>query len=177
MIGVEKPELAAEVAQAVDATFRNSLAETLTETERAFQLSFVSMTEAIMIAIKIVSYVVIVIIMVVVANTMAMTARERIAEYATMKTLGFGGRHIAAIIFGESIVIAMIGGVIGILLTYPAAHGIQEKLSQFFPVFNVSSMTVYLDLLAALTVGVVASIFPTWRGATIGIADGLRRIG
>ncbi|ACM20710.1 ABC transporter, membrane protein [Geotalea daltonii FRC-32] len=177
MIGVEKPELAAEVAQAVDATFRNSLAETLTETERAFQLSFVSMTEAIMIAIKIVSYVVIVIIMVVAANTMAMTARERIAEYATMKTLGFGGRHIAAIIFGESIVIAMIGGVIGILLTYPAAHGIQEKLSQFFPVFNVSPMTVYLDLLAALTVGVVASIFPTWRGATIGIADGLRRIG
>jgi putative ABC transport system permease protein len=177
MIGVTKPELAAQVSQAVDATFRNSLAETLTETERAFQLSFVSMTEAIMIAIKIVSYVVIVIIMVVAANTMAMTARERIAEYATMKTLGFGARHIALVIFGESVVIAMIGGVIGILLTFPAAHGIQEKLSQFFPVFNVSPMTIYLDLLAALVVGVVASIFPTWRGATISIADGLRRIG
>ena len=81
MIGVEKPELAAEVSEAIDAGFKNSLAETLTETERAFQMGFVSMTEAIMIAIQAVSYVVIVIIMVVAANTMAMTARERIAEY------------------------------------------------------------------------------------------------
>ncbi len=177
MIGVQKPELAAQVAQAVDATFKNSLAETLTETERAFQLGFVSMTEAILIAIEIVSYVVIVIIMVVAANTMAMTARERIAEYATMKTLGFGARHIAGVIFGESVVIALIGGVIGIILTFPAAHGIQEQLSQFFPVFHVSSMTVYLDLAASLGVGITASIFPAWRGATIPIADGLRRIG
>ncbi len=177
MIGVTKPELAAEVSEAVDDTFKNSLAETLTETERAFQLSFVSMTEAIMIAIKIVSYVVIVIIMVVAANTMAMTARERIGEYATLKTLGFGPWHIAGVIFGESIVIAMAGGVVGILLTFPAAHGIQEKLSQFFPVFNVAPLTIYLDLAAALTIGVVASIFPTWRGATIRIAEGLRRIG
>lgn len=177
MIGVTKPELAAEVSQAVDGTFRNSLAETLTETEKAFQLSFVSMTEAIMIAIKIVSYVVIVIIMVVAANTMAMTARERIAEYATLKTLGFGAGHIAGIVFGESIVIAMIGGGVGVLFTFPAAHWIETELSQFFPVFSVSPLTVYLDLLAALVIGVVASIFPTWRGATIRIADGLRRIG
>ena len=130
-----------------------------------------------MIAIKIVSYVVIVIIMVVAANTMAMTARERIAEYATLKTLGFGARHIAGIVFGESIVIAMTGGVVGVILTFPAAHWIETELSQFFPVFGVSPLTIYLDMLAALIVGVVASIFPTWRGATIRIADGLRRIG
>ena len=75
MVGVTRPELAAEVSESVDAVFKNSLAETLTETERAFQMGFVSMTEAIMIAIQMVSYVVIVIIMVVAANTMAMTAR------------------------------------------------------------------------------------------------------
>jgi len=74
MIGVKQPGQAAEVADAIDRLFRNSLAETLTETEKAFQMGFVSMTEAIMVAIKIVSYVVIVIIMVVAANTMAMTA-------------------------------------------------------------------------------------------------------
>jgi len=56
--------------------------------------------------------VVIVIIMVVAANTMAMTARERIAEYATMKTLGFGGWHVAGVVFGESLVIALSGGVL-----------------------------------------------------------------
>ncbi len=177
MIGLTNPDSAADVSVAIDRMFKNSLAETLTETERAFQMSFVSMTEAIVIAIQIVSYVVIIIIMVVAANTMAMTARERIAEYATLKTLGFGARHIAMVVFGESLVISLAGGVVGVIFTFPAARWIETELSQFFPVFNVSPLTVYLDLLAAATVGTVAAIFPTWRGATIPIAEGLRRIG
>ena len=109
VIGLTSPQRAAEVSMAVDRLFKNSLAETLTETERAFQLSFVTMTEAIVMAIKIVSYVVIVIIMVVVANTMAMTARERIGEYAIFKAMGFGTGHIAGMIFGESLVLTSTG--------------------------------------------------------------------
>lgn len=177
IVGVARPEDAAQVSLAIDAQFKNSLAETLTETEKAFQLGFVAMTEAIMVAIKIVSYVVIVIIMVVAANTMAMTARERLAEYATMKALGFRSLHIAGVVFGESITIALVGGLLGIAGTYPAAHWIETELAQFFPAFSISGETILFDLLAALTVGVVAGIFPTWRGSTIGIAEGLRRIG
>jgi len=176
-LAVARPDLAAEVSQNVDALFKNSLAETRTETEKAFQLSFVAMTEAIMIAIQIVSYVVIVIIMVVAANTMAMTARERIGEYATMKTLGFKGYHIAGTVFGESLFIALLGGLLGVAGTFPAAHWIETELSQFFPIFTISSSTILLQLSAALAVGLVAGIFPTWRGATIRIAEGLRRIG
>jgi putative ABC transport system permease protein len=130
-----------------------------------------------MIAIQIVSYVVIVIIMVVAANTMAMTARERIGEYATMKVLGFKAIHIGGTVFGESIFIAMIGGVTGVGLTFPAAQSIQTELSQFFPVFRISQTTIVLQLSAAALVGIVAGIFPTWRGATIRIAEGLRKIG
>ena len=89
--------------------FKNSLAETLTETEKAFQLSFVAMTEAILLAIQAVSFVVIVIIMAVMANTMAMTARERGAEYATLKALGFSNGFVAMLIFAESIGIALVG--------------------------------------------------------------------
>jgi putative ABC transport system permease protein len=177
MIGITTPDLTAEVALKVDGMFRNSLAETLTETERAFHLGFIAMTEAIVVAIQIVSYMVIVIIMIVAANTMAMTARERITEYATMKTLGFGAVHIAVIVFGESIFIAMIGGAIGVLLTFPGARWIETELSQYFPSFSVAPATVYIELLAACMIGVVAGVFPTWRGATIKIAEGLRRIG
>lgn len=177
MIGVTKPELAAEVSQAVDAIFKNSLAETLTETEKAFHLSFISMTEAIMVAIQIVSYMVIFIIMVVAANTMAMTARERIVEYATMKTLGFGALHIGGTIFGESLMISGLGGVLGAILSFPAAHWIETELAQFFPSFTVTPLTICLEMAAALLVGTVAAIFPTWRGATIRVAEGLRRIG
>lgn len=130
-----------------------------------------------MVAIQIVSYVVIVIIMVVAANTMAMTARERIPEYATMKVLGFGGRHIAGMVFGESLIISLAGGLLGVAGTFPAAQAIETQLSQFFPLFQVQPSTVALQLAAAALVGGVAGAFPTWRGATIKIADGLRRIG
>jgi putative ABC transport system permease protein len=177
IIGVKNAERAPDVALAVDSLFKNSLAETLTETERAFQMGFVSMTEAIMVAIQIVSYMVIAIIMVVAANTMAMTARERIGEYATLKTLGFKAGHLAGLIFGESVVISLLGGILGAVATFPAAKWIEVELSQYFPYFSVSAETILLELLAALIVGTVSGIFPTWRGATIRIADGLKRIG
>lgn len=177
MIGVTKPSLAAPVAAEIDKTFKNSLAETLTETEKAFQLGFISMTEAIVIAIQLVSFVVIFIIMAVMANTMAMTARERIGEYAIFKTMGFGGWHIAGLIFGESLFITMIGCIIGIVLTFPAAKAFGTELSTYFPIFIVEDKTICLDILASFTVALVAAIFPTWRAIKIRIADGLRRIG
>jgi len=177
MVGVKKPELAPDVALTIDGIFKNSLAETLTETEKAFHMSFVSMTEAIMVAIQIVSYMVIAIIMVVAANTMAMTARERTGEYATLKTLGFKAGHLGVLIFGESVAISLFGGVLGAVGTFPAALWIETQLAQYFPYFSVSRETITLEILAALLVGVVSGIFPTWRGATIKVAAGLRRIG
>jgi len=177
IIGLKNPQAAAEVSTAVDATFKNSLAETLTETEKAFQLSFISMTEAIVVAIRIVSFVVIIIIMVVVANTMAMTARERIGEYAIFKAMGFQAHHIAGMVFGESLFISTTGGCLGILLTFPVAQKFGVVMGNFFPVFQVARSTLYMDLAFCLIVGIVAGIFPTWRAVRIKIAEGLRRIG
>ena len=177
MIGVSNPNLAADVAVRIDKAFKNSLAETLTETEKSFQLSFISMTEAIVIAIQLVSFVIIFIIMAVVANTMAMTARERIGEYAVFKTLGFRGFHISGLIFGESIFVTMLGAALGIFLTFPVAKIFSQELSTYFPVFNVATETIYMDIAASLLVALVAGIFPSWRAINIRIADGLRRIG
>ncbi len=177
IIGLKNPQTAAETSLAIDALFKNSLAETLTETEKAFQLNFVSMTEAIVIAIRIVSYVVIVIILAVVANTMAMTARERIGEYAIFKAMGFRNSHIAGMIFGESLFITMTGCAVGILLTFPVAKEFANEMGQFFPIFIIERSTLYLDVVLCLLVGTVAGLFPAWRATRIRIADGLRRIG
>jgi putative ABC transport system permease protein len=177
LVGVKSPDIAAAVSVAIDKLFKNSLAETLTETEKAFQLSFISMTEAIVVVIQLVSIIVIIIIMAVMANTMAMTVRERTGEYAVMKTLGFGGWHLAGLIFGESLVIAATGTLLGIVLTFPAARAFGDYLSQYFPIFVVSRSTIWLDMAAGLIVAVVAAAFPVWRATRIRIADGLRRIG
>jgi putative ABC transport system permease protein len=177
LIEITDPHIAADVSLRIDKMFKNSLAETLTETEKAFQLSFISMSEAIVIAIQLVSFLIIFIIMAVVANTMAMTARERIGEYAIFKTLGFSGMHISGLIFGESMCITMAGAALGIILTFPAAQIFGKELSQFFPIFNVDRETIYMDIVAALVVASVAALFPAWRAVHIRIADGLRRIG
>src|SRR5688572_16367 len=114
IVEVADVDRAAAVSEAIDKQFRNSTAETLTETEQAFQIGFVKQTEALVIAIRLVSFVVIFIILAVMANTMAMTARERLREYATLKALGFGPSYVAALIFGESLAIAAVGCSIGI---------------------------------------------------------------
>src|SRR5438045_813766 len=176
IVQLKDPDQAAPVSAAIDSVFKNSLAETLTETEKAFQLGFVAMTEAILLAIQAVSFVVIIIIMAVMANTMAMTARERGSEYATLKALGFGGGFVALLIFGESLLIAAIGGVAGIALTFPLANAFREALGTFFPIFYVSDETVGLQLGAALVVGVVAAVFPAWRASRLPVVEGLRAI-
>lgn len=157
--------------------FRNSLAETLTETEKAFQLGFVSMTEAIVVAIRIVSFVVIFIILAVMANTMAMTARERISEYATLKALGFGPRFLTGLIYGESMVISLAGALIGIALTFPVADRFSKQMGTLFPVFGVSLDTVYMQVAAATAVGLAAAALPAARVARVSIVEGLRSIG
>jgi len=168
---------AAAVSQAIDATFRNSLAETLTETEKAFQLGFVAMSEAILLAIQAVSFVVIVIIMAVMANTMAMTARERYGEYATLKALGFGNGFVALLIFGESMGIALAGGLLGIALTFPLAEAFASTIGSILAGFKVSNETIAMQLGAAVIIGAVAAAIPAWNAARLRIVDGLRAIG
>lgn len=177
MIGVDHPNNAPLVVQAVDRTFKNSLAETHTETEKAFTLSFISMSEAIIVAIQVVSFVVIGIIVAVVANTMSMAARERAWEYAVFKTLGFGGWHIAGLILGESLLITLMGCALGVAVTFPAAYIFKKTVPMYLPVFQVEETTLYLDVIASLGVGILSALLPTWRAIQVRIADGLRRIG
>jgi putative ABC transport system permease protein len=177
VVRIDDPARSAEIARAIDTQFANSLAETLTETEKAFQLGFVAMTEAIVVAIRIVSFVVIFIILAVMANTMAMTARERLAEYATLKALGFGPGYVARLVFGESIAISALGAALGIAATFPVSAAFGAKMGTLFPVFEVSGETVALQVGCALVVGVAAALLPGRRAARVRIVEGLRAIG
>jgi putative ABC transport system permease protein len=176
LIEIRDPSQAAEISRRIDATFKNSLAETLTETEKAFQLGFVAMTQTILVAIQAVSFVIIVIIMAVMANTMAMTARERYSEYATMKAIGFSNDFIALLVFAESIGIALAGGALGIALTFPIADAFGAAMGTLFPIFSVSRDTVLMQVSAAIVIGVVAALIPAWRAARVRIVDGLRAV-
>jgi putative ABC transport system permease protein len=177
VVGIKEPNNAAIISNQIDALFKNSLSETLTETEKAFQLGFVSMSEAILVAVQAVSYVVILIIMVVMANTMTMTARERLSEYATLKALGFGPSFIIQLLMGESLLIAILGGGLGIFLSLPLAAAFAKAVGTIFPVFVVSQTTMMLQMAASLIVGLVAAAWPAYKMSRISIVNGLRHVG
>lgn len=176
MVGIRDPARATSITDAVDSLFKNSYAETITETEKAFTLGFVAMSDAIITAIELVSFVVIIIILAVVANTVAMSVRERTNEYAVFMTLGFGGWRVAGLILGESIVITMLGCAFGVAATYPAAQIFGKAMGAYFPVFHVSPGTLLLDVAFSFVVGILAALVPIYRTLRMRIAEGLRMV-
>ena len=81
------------------------------------------------------------------------------------------------LLFGESLLIAALGGVAGLLLTWPLAAVFRSAVGTLFPVFQVSGLTMALQLAAALGVGAVAAAWPAWRMSRIDIVAGLRHVG
>jgi putative ABC transport system permease protein len=178
IVQVSDPGKSAEISERIDALFKNSAAETKTETEKAFTQGFVSASGAIITAMNFMSFVIIGIIMLVLANTMIMAARERTREYAVLKTLGFSAFHIVGLILGESMAIALVGGGIGIALTYPIVAGFEEAIPKgFFPFFFIEPITTILAMSAAILIGILASIFPIQRALNTNIVDGFRFVG
>jgi len=178
VVTIADPSKAAQASESIDALSANSRAETKTETEAAFQQSFVSMSGAIITAMNFVSFVIIGVILLVLANTMVMTARERMREYAVLKTLGFTAGHLAGLIAGESLCISFLGGLVGIGLAFPAVSAIAALIpSGWFPIFDLKPMTLVSSSVSALVVGILAAVFPIWRATSIRIVDGLRQIG
>lgn len=176
IVEIASPDIAADVSERIDKMFKNSIAETQTETEKAFQLGFISMSDSIIMALKVVSYIVIIIILAVVANTINMTTRERIGEYAVFKTLGFRGFKISGLIAGESLIITFLGFIIGSIFTFPAAEVFKERVGTVIPVFYIEIITIIEGFFISVIVGIFASIIPIYRSINTPIVEGLRRI-
>ncbi len=180
LIGVSDPSQNARIIDAVDDQFYNSTAPTITETEKDFNASFVSMFGSLITVIKIASGIVIAIILLIMANTMMMAARERITEYGVLKTLGFRAFHLAGLIGGEAIAVAFTGGAIGCVACLGVVtlfgRAIESELGSFFPVFEMSNATIGLALAMAIASGLAACIVPIVRAVGLPIAQALRRV-
>ncbi|MBM4166606.1 MAG: ABC transporter permease [Ignavibacteria bacterium] len=174
---VKDPNTIAEISEAIDKEFFNSDAKTKTQTEQAFNQSFVSMSGAILSAIEFVSFVIIGILFLVLANTMIMSARERIREYAVLKTLGFTTSHLVMLITGEAIIISFVGGIFGIAVTFPIVDVLAEAFARIFPIFIVANSTLVIAVSFIIVAGIISSLVPLYRSIKTSIVDGLRHIG
>jgi putative ABC transport system permease protein len=177
-IRVDSPPAVARVAHDIDDMFHNSPQPTKSESEQAFRLGFVQMLGNVKAFILSICGAVVFAILLVSANTMAMSIRERTREVAVLRTVGFTRRTILTLFLGESITIALAGGLLGVLL----AAGLMKLISRSPAVgipasMKVTPLTVLAALLVSAFVGLVSSLIPSYHVARINIVDGLRHIG
>jgi putative ABC transport system permease protein len=178
IVRIDDPNNSAAISQEIDNMFANSRAETKTETERAFQQSFLSAASAVITAMNVMSFFIIGIILLVLGNTMIMSARERTHEFAVLKALGFSIGQLSLLIAGESLVLSLLGSAVGLLVTFPAVDGFQAALPKgWFPVFYVKPETILIGAAAGFVVGLIAAIIPLRRVLTTRIVEGLRFVG
>lgn len=175
VLQLDRPDRAAEIAAAIDDQFRNSTAPTKTETERAFNAGFVTMWGNIGFLVRAIGTAVFFAILFVAANTMMMAVRERIGEIAVLKTVGFGNRTIFGLVMAESLLIALLGGALGLGLARLLFMG-RTPLDQFFPGFGVTAGTIGVGLAIALALGVVSGAIPAWQSARLSVVNALRRV-
>ncbi len=161
----------------IDALFANSDNETHTETEKAFRLSFVTGSGAILSALETGSGVILIIMALILGNTLAMGLRERTPEVGAMRAIGFLPSHVRNLAMGEGAALGAAGGLIGVIVARPIISGFGRLMAQFGFLSNISftPSTGLATVLAAAAIGAAASSFPAVQAARLAIVDALRR--
>jgi putative ABC transport system permease protein len=164
-----------EVARRVDALFANSSTETKTSSEQAFAQSWINQIGNVGAIITAIVSAVFFTMLLVTANTMAQSIRERTAELAVMKTLGFSGLQVLWLVLAESVLITLIGGAFGIGLSALMVRGVQPALSQYLPMLAIPPQALLTALGFMLGLGLLSGALPAWQAWRLNIVSALRR--
>jgi putative ABC transport system permease protein len=173
---------ATRLSDEIDQMFENSPYPTKTESEKAFQMGFVSMLGNVKLLITSLGTIIVFVILIIAANTMALSARERITEIAVLRTLGFGRGTILMMILGESLMLALFGGVLGLGLFVLGLKPLKVVLMNTPVSGFVASMALFPEVLIigfgiTILVGLFSGIVPAIRASQRPITEGLRHLG
>lgn len=174
-VRIGNPDDAVRLVRTIDEQFANSPYETRTDTEKAFAASWVKQMGNVQLLIMSIGSVVFFTLLLVTGNTMAIAIRERTRELAVLKAVGFSDGVVLALVITEAIVIAVIGGVLGLgaakLFTLRG-----DPTGGLLPFFYLPPPTIGLGLGLALAVGVMAGLLPALSAGRLRVVDALRRI-
>lgn len=176
VLRVNDPDQSPRIAKAIDEEFANSPYETKTETESAFAAGWVKQFGNIQFLIVTIGMVVFFTLLLVTGNTMAISVRERTSELAVLKAIGFSDRSVLLFVLGESLVIALIGGVLGLLLAIASIPALANAMSGMLPALILSPGLIALGLSTALIVGVASGIIPGIGAMRMRVVNALRRV-
>jgi putative ABC transport system permease protein len=176
IVKVADPERAPEVVEAIDSRFANSTYETKTATEKAFAQAFADQVGNVGAIAVAVAGIVFFAMLLVAGNTMAQAVRERTRELAVLKTLGFRNRRVLGLVVAESLVLAGLGGGLGLGLAWLVIQG-GDPTGGMLPVFYLPAREVAWALAFTLLLGLVTGLLPGWQAMRLTIVDALRRGG
>ena len=163
------------VASAIDLQFANSPSETETSTEAAFAQSFSKQFGNIALIVTLILGAVFFTLLLVSGNTMSQSVRERISELAVLKTLGFGDRTVLGIVLSESILIMLLGGLLGLGLGWLIVQGLAKQMGAFLPGVFLSPAAIAGGVAMMIGAGILAGIFPALKAMRLSIIEALAR--
>lgn len=175
ILRVESGEDPVQVANAVDMQFANSANETETSTEAAFAQSFAKQFGNIALIVTLILGAVFFTLLLVSGNTMSQSVRERISELAVLKTLGFADGSVLGIVLSESILIMLMGGLLGLGTGWLLVQGAAQAMGAFLPGIFLSPEAIMTAVGIMVGAGIVAGIFPALKAMRLSIIDALMR--
>ena len=174
-VRITNPDDAVRVARAIDDDFANSPFETKTDTEKAFAASFVKQMGNIEFLILSVGSVVFFTLLLVTGNTMAIAVRERVRELAVLKAVGFSDGFVLGLILGETVVVAAVGGGLGVgLAKLFTLRG--DPTGGLLPFFYLPPQAMVVGVVLAVAVGLLAGVLPAVAAMRLRVVDALRRV-
>jgi len=176
VLRIDNPDDAPRIAKAIDTEFANSPYETKTETESTFAAGWVKQFGNIKFLIVTIGAVVFFTLLLVTGNTMAISVRERTGELAVLKAIGFSDRKVLGFVLGESLVIAVVGGLFGLALALVAVPLLSRELSGIVPVLILSPTILLTGFVAALFVGFISGFLPGFGAMRMRVVNALRRV-
>src|SRR5271154_5667 len=176
VLRVKSVDDSVRVAKTIDDEFANSPYETRTQTESAFAATWVKQTGNISFLIMAIGTVVFFTLLLVTGNTMAIAVRERTGELAVLKAIGFSDLAVLFFVLGESIFIAMVGGLIGLGLAVLMIPVLARALNGLLPALVLAPSIMVLGFATALLVGVISGLLPGIGAMRMRVVNALRRV-
>jgi putative ABC transport system permease protein len=176
VLRLDNPDDAPRVAKTIDDMFTNSSYETKTETESAFAAGWVKQFGNIEFLILTIGAVVFFTLLLITGNTMAIAVRERVGELAVLKAIGFSDFSVLVLVLAEALLIALLGGVLGLGLAMLAVPVLGNALNGLLPALILSPAILSLGLATALLIGAAGGILPGVGAMRMRVITALRRV-
>ena len=178
---VKTAEDVPRVTEAINQMFENSDAPVKAMPEKEFNLQFLEMMGNVKLLVRSIAMVVLFTVILIVANTMAMSARERVTEIAVIRALGFRRGQVLGLVLSEALVLSLLGGLAGVVFAFPFTAFLVEGMKHspvapFAYNFRVAPLTVLTAMVISVAIGTLSGFVPAIRSSRISIVNGLRQV-